>query len=86
MWCKRDLSLLVQKILKHHGITRLFFTFRLRGMFNLMGQNFAVWSLEIKNDLKTVDNVNRCRNGNLIQKQPQLSASIFKFEGWKIKV
>jgi len=68
------------------GITRLFFTFRLGGIFNLMGQNFAIWPLEIKNYLKTMDNVNRCRNGNLIQKQPQLSDSTFKFKGWMIKV
>jgi len=51
-----------------------------------MGQNFAICPLEIKNDLNTVDNVNRCRNGNLIQKQPQLSAHTFEFKGWTIKV
>jgi hypothetical protein len=51
---------------KHLGITRLFLTFGLGGIFNLMGHNFAIWPLEIKNYLKTIDNVNRCRNGNLI--------------------
>jgi hypothetical protein len=51
-----------------------------------MGQNFAIWPLEIKNDLKTMDNVNRYRNGNLIQKQPRLSANTFDFKGWTIKI
>jgi len=51
-----------------------------------MRQNFAIWPLEIKNYIKTMDNVNKGRNGNLIQKQPQLSASTFEFKGWMIKV
>lgn len=35
---------------KRHGITRLFFNFGLRGIFNtrIMGQNFSIWHLEIK--------------------------------------
>jgi len=83
---KRLVFISAENFKKLLGITRLFFTFGLGGIFNLMGQNFSIWPLEIKNDLKTMDNVNRCRNGNLIQKQPQLSASAFEFKGWTIKI
>jgi hypothetical protein len=83
---KRLIFISAENFKKRLGITRLFFTFRLGGIFNLMGQNFAICPLDIKNDVNTMDNVNRCRNENLLQKQPQLSASTFEFKGWTIEV